>query len=166
MNLAGVDLRWATFDYSDFIGADLTGAILSGANFIGTDFSEAILTGANLTRANLTGAVLSDASLEGAQLTQAYLIDADLDMANLKDIRIERTVGNSREICSAQLSFYSLAWTATQLCIGEVSMTHSEWWKGTPNHIEKAGVQAVKEWHNNKNILQQIVRCSPAVPYY
>lgn len=64
-DLAGADLRAASFFLADLAGADLSGADLTDADLQFTDLSGADLRGADLTNANLEGADLVGTLLMG-----------------------------------------------------------------------------------------------------
>ena len=96
---AGVDLRKATLDHSNWgkstltnahLGcASLSWAKLKGSDFTDADSHSAILTnsdlrGTTLVRTNLKGADLRDANLRDANLTDADLRGTNLNGANLR----------------------------------------------------------------------------------
>lgn len=70
-NLAGVDLRGATFTNSICRGTIFTGANLSGAHFNRADLSGADFRGAKLKRAQFEHAILVGADWDDAQLEHA-----------------------------------------------------------------------------------------------
>ena len=98
VDLRGLDLHLANFQYTLLEGANFAGDDLSSANFYladatGADFSgvnarSAQMTFTTLTNANLTGADVSSANLYGAKLTGATVGDANFSAAFLTGITI------------------------------------------------------------------------------
>ena len=74
VDIAGIDLTWATLSDTDFRGANLQGVIFNGATLKRANFSG----GANLRLADLSRADLIEANLNGANLEGANLTDTNL----------------------------------------------------------------------------------------
>ncbi|MGK0247584.1 MAG: hypothetical protein ACI910_000307 [Oleispira sp.] len=107
--LANVNLKNASLDYSDLKKASLNKvnlerANLQGANLQGANLQGANLQGANLQKVNLQGANLQKANLQGANLQKANLQGANLQEANLQEAKLQETCFNGAILDSANLS--------------------------------------------------------------
>lgn len=76
LSLRRRDLRFATFDRSDFRQADMTGAQLSGVSLKGADLSRLKAELADFRGADLTGAQLQGANLRGALMDEGAMKEA------------------------------------------------------------------------------------------
>ncbi|MEQ8974015.1 MAG: pentapeptide repeat-containing protein [Coleofasciculus sp. C1-SOL-03] len=85
LNLSGVNLSPASFQY-----ADLTGVNLSQANLSNAHLNHAKLTNANLQQANLQQSNLSSVDLSSANLKEANLSNADFNNANLSQTNLQQ----------------------------------------------------------------------------
>jgi uncharacterized protein YjbI with pentapeptide repeats/MinD-like ATPase involved in chromosome partitioning or flagellar assembly len=77
-----------SYHKTDFAGISLKGAVLDNSNFRGVSFPGADFTNASLSRADLSSAKLTrttftDADMSGAQLRQAQAVGADFTRASL-----------------------------------------------------------------------------------
>jgi hypothetical protein len=126
-NLSEADLHGANLSLVNLRRADLRRADLQGANLYRANLYRVDLRGANLRGTNLRGANLSEANLSVANLTGADFSMANLSGANLSETNLRRTIGNGREICSAQLGALPIAYTSIELCIGCKQYPIEEW---------------------------------------
>ena len=127
-------------------------ANLSGAN----------LTDANLSDANLRGANLSDANLRGANLSSANLRGANLSSANLRNANLSYTIGNMREIKSAQFDRWVVTWSADVLAIGCQQHAIEKWRNADPRWIAAMDPGASDWWSRYGALVLQLIDASPA----
>ncbi len=109
VNLIGAELHFAEFTIVDLTEANLTEAELTGADFTETDLSKAILNEANLcyaklNEANLSGASFSKALLSRADLSEADLSEAKLNEADLSEAKLIRANLGRADLSGADLS--------------------------------------------------------------
>lgn len=110
-DFASAKMNWTRFDNSGMPGHDFSNTSLRNASFYNcalneSNFTNADLTGADFTRANCTKCDFTEANLERTNFTLANLTDVIL-----KDVRIEYTVGNGKEIKSVQLGGRYMTYT-------------------------------------------------------
>jgi hypothetical protein len=167
-NLRGADLTDAALRYANLRGANLTDAALSGANLTDANLTDADLRGANLSGANLTDAALSGANLTDASLRYANLRGADLSGANLRGAALDGTLGNMREIKSAQIAHYPVIWFVEDnqqiVQIGCQRHPLSYWEQVIPDSLCEFDPMAPKVWERVGPTLLELVRLCPAVP--
>lgn len=99
----GADLRRSSFSSTSLKAASFQGARLEEADLVETDCQKADFRGADLHNANLCGADLRGADMRGAKLRRANLSGADLrgallDGADLYETRLDRAIGNGKNI--------------------------------------------------------------------
>jgi uncharacterized protein YjbI with pentapeptide repeats len=109
VNLIGVELNFAEFTVVDLTEANLTEADLIGVAFIETDLNKATLCDANLcyaklNEANLSGANFSKALLSRADLSEADLSEAKLNEADLSEAKLIRSNLERADLSEAELS--------------------------------------------------------------
>jgi hypothetical protein len=102
------DLRYGTFDRSDFHQADLTGAMLMKAslreaNLMDVKAEKAILQDADLRRAQFINETSTGRPVRGADLRDADLRRADLRQANLQGARMNGALLEGAELGEAQM---------------------------------------------------------------
>ena len=100
------DLRYGTFDRSDFHQADLTGAMLMKAslreaNLMDVKAEKAILQDADLRRAQFINETSTGRPVRGADLRDADLRRADLRQANLQGARMNGALLEGAELGEA-----------------------------------------------------------------
>jgi hypothetical protein len=139
--------------------ADLTilAAIAPHANLRNADLSNAYLRGANLVGADLSNAYLSGANLVGANLGYANLVGADLSYA----------IGNMREVKSAQVEIFPLAWYVASngeqiLQIGCQGHPVPFWEAIDAAWLEQFGPRSVEAWRRLGPVILALVKASPA----
>lgn len=108
------DLRYGTFDRSDWHQADLTGAVLTRAslreiNLVEATAEKAIFRGADLWQAKLfpalpDGRAISGVDLRDADLREANLVQANMNGANLQGAQLQGADLQGTSLQSAQLS--------------------------------------------------------------
>ena len=89
INLRRRDLRYGTFDRSDFHQADVTGAILTKASLRETNLADLKGEKASFQDADLWRAQFINESSSGRAVRGADLRDADLRRANLRDANLQ-----------------------------------------------------------------------------
>ncbi|MGD0765864.1 MAG: pentapeptide repeat-containing protein, partial [Dehalococcoidia bacterium] len=104
-DLAGTDLRAASFYYASLRGANLSDASLTFVQFKGADLTEAVLSGsqlnatdliaanfhnADMRQTDLTGAALARADCTGADMRRAHFGSASLGGASFQGARLDR----------------------------------------------------------------------------
>jgi hypothetical protein len=149
----------------DWRGASLNRAFLEGASLVGASLNGASLAGASLNRAFLECASLNGASLNGASLAGASLGGASLDGAWL-----EGTIGNMREVKTAQFDTWAVTWTTAPdgtvtLQIGCQKHPLDLWIKSDPRWIAALGWRATEWWAQYCDPVLALVQASPAKPW-
>ena len=94
LSLAGRNLHFADFRFSQLPGANLEGAQLQGAN----------LENVNLQGANLAGAIMHGAHLLGAELQNAILLKTQLHSVNLYSAKLERAFMAKAQLWNSNLA--------------------------------------------------------------
>lgn len=123
------------------------------------------LQGANLRGASLEGAYLRGANLDGANLQGAYLRGA-----SLQDASLWGATGNMREIRSAHIDAWPIAWATAPdgtvwLQIGCQRHTLSQWERFSRAQIAPMDAKAPAWWAANKDWTIAMVRRFPATPW-
>ena len=159
----------------DWSSADMSGADMSGANMRYANMRYAYMSGANMSGANMRYADMSDADMSGADMS-----DADMRYANMRYAKMRYadmsgadmsgTIGNMREIKSAQFDQWPLTWTTTPdgevtLQIGCQRHNLSLWEKSDPRWINAMNPEAAEWWAKYRDIVLALVKASPAIPY-
>ena len=116
----------------NFIGANLRGANLRGAYLTGADFTGAYLTGSDLTGSDLHGSDLTGSDLHG-------------------------TIGNMREVFSAQFERWPVSWTSNVLQIGCQRHTISDWMSFDDAKIDSMSEHAFLWWQKWKPVLKLLI---------
>lgn len=129
--MAGVTLRRASLDQTNFEGADLRNANFEGANLRNANFNGTYLVNAKLTAADLMSAKFNYSNLSNANLTLvvAYLADfrnanlnnailnngnfrqSNFDYANLKNASLDNAQMILVTFRNAKLTWANLTWT-------------------------------------------------------
>jgi len=177
LDLRRASLRQATIinsnlKHSDFRGADLTDAKLSESDLMWTNFSGANLSGASLWDSDLTGANLSGANLSGANLSLANLRGADLTGADLTDASLYDTIGNGKEINTAEFDRHFVVWISTPR---EKDILQIDTWRHPLStwkdfriaermHILQEDLHIMEFWMKYGDIIINLVERCPAVP--
>ncbi len=105
---------------------------------------------------------LSWANLSTANLFRANLFAADLSGVDLSNIRIINTIGNGKEIKSAQFDNYNVVWTADTLAIGCQQHPISKWQKADPRWIAAMAADATEWWTKHGEFVLKMIEHSPA----
>ena len=147
-------------EYANLGDADLRGADLRGAGLARANLGDADLRGAGLARANL-----GDAYLRGADLRGAYLRGA-----NLADAYLAGVHGNMREVKTAQIDRWPVAWTQPEggeiiLQIGCQRHPLSLWIKSDPRWIAALDPNATEWWGRWRDTVLRLVEMAPPVPF-
>lgn len=91
-NLAGVNLKEATLNGTDFTEANLARVNLKEANLLGAKFINANLQGANLKETILSDCNFSGADLRGANLKEVKFRNADFTKADLRGVDLHQAI--------------------------------------------------------------------------
>ena len=118
--------------------------------------------GADLSGSNLTGSDLTGADLSGADLRWADLSGANLRWANLIGANLRGSVGNMREIKSAQFDSWSITWSADVLAIGCQQHAIEKWRNADPRWIAAMDPNASNWWSRYGALVLQLIDASPA----
>ncbi len=98
-----------------------------------------------------------NADLSEADLSGANLSEADLSGANLSG-----SVGNMREIKSAQFDSWSITWSADVLAIGCQQHAIEKWRNADPRWIAAMDLNASNWWSCYGALVLQLIDASPA----
>lgn len=132
------------FENADFKGSDLSGSVFRNCNF----------TGANLSYTNLTGCVFTGSKLDNAYLTGA---------------RLENTVGNMKEIKSAQFDRYMITWirepNGENMVQFNCQFRNGEKWKKTTRLINKLDKEGYEWFVRNRDMMIELVENFPAISH-
>ena len=94
----------------------------------------------------------------------------DWSDASMADANMDGTIGNMREIKSAQFDQWPLTWTTTPegevtLQIGYQRHNLSLWEKSDPRWINAMDLKAAEWWAKYRDVVLALVKASPAAPY-
>ena len=129
------------------------------------DWSSADMSGADMSGANMRYANMRYADMRYANMRYAKMRYADMSGADMSG-----TIGNMREIKSAQFDQWPLTWTTTPdgevtLQIGCQRHNLSLWEKSDPRWINAMGPKAAEWWAKYRDVVLALVKASPAIPY-
>jgi len=125
---------------------------------------------ADLSNTDLRYADLRDADLSNTDLRDADLRDANLRDANLCDADLRGATGNMREIKSAHVERFPVAWccTPTMETLVQIGCQRHplEWWEAA----DQARIEGIYEggwtaWQRLGPIIIGLIKASPATPY-
>lgn len=162
--LASVNMLEVTAVGSKFTNADLDKANLYNSNISLSNFRSAILTGASLdyvkaTRASFEGAVCHGTTWENADLQGSNLQMAQFDSwVDLSTVGIVGVRGNNKEICSAYVYPFDVAWTKTTLAIGCEQLPISKWVKMTKKEAKSYGPQGMEFFTTHRETLLHLMK--------
>ena len=153
----------------DYSNQNLIGCSIINKMAIGTNFENANLKGANLSGSIFRNANMKGVNLTNANLTGAVFIGCDLTGAYLSHVRIENTVGNMKEIKSAQFDRYMITWirepNGTNMVQFNCQCRDGEKWKKTTRLINKLDKEGYDWFVRNRDMMIQLVENFPAIEH-
>ena len=151
----------AVIKNASLIGIDLSCANLREANLYGSSLMGSDLSGANLFNANLSSTSMAEVDLRGADLRGANLSHSFLTGADLRGCRINRVIGNGKEIKTLVLHDYIISYTHDQLAIG-CQQHIIESWKNS-DVLVHLDLNDFILWEENKEFIFEVIEKYPAI---
>jgi hypothetical protein len=155
-NMAGVDLRAASFYEASMRNVDLSGAQLTYIQLKGADLTRASLQHASINASDLIGADFTGANLAGADFTGASLIratleDADLSASNLGNASLAEASVQGARLRAVMLSGTYLDNMDLRPFCDEKELRHH-----SPSYID---ARAVMRSYTHPGLKQFLVDC-------
>lgn len=163
-NLCRAKLAFSDLSFAYLHAANLSYAHLISARFHNADLYKADLRGANCSSADFSNSSLVYADLSNADISKANFSGADLSCADLSGVRLCNTIGNMKEIHSAQLKHFGIVWTDRILAIGCKQYTIEEWRSFTDQDIFNmtTSLNSVVLWQKWKTIIFAMIKLTTA----
>ena len=169
-DMSGANMRYANMRYAYMSGANMSGANMRYADMSDADMSGADMSDADMRYANMRYAKMRYANMRYADMRYANMRYAKMRYADMSGADMSGTIGNMREIKSAQFDQWPLTWTTTPdgevtLQIGCQRHNLSLWEKSDPRWINAMNPEAAEWWAKYRDIVLALVKASPAIPY-
>jgi len=152
-----LDLSETDLSCVDLIDADLSHSSLIRVDLRYANFSHVNLTGADLNGTNLIGANFSRVNLKDAYLNHVNLTGANLSGAHFGNNKLNKCIGNGKEIKTIQTNRYWVVYTKDIMQIGCENHTIDKWFQFSDDRISKMDDDALEWWEVWKPILKQII---------